>query len=177
MNLPNVLTVLRLLMVPVFAYLYSHAQPGWALGIFLLAGATDALDGYLARKYDQITSFGKLMDPFADKVMTVTMLICLSISGRIARWVPIVLLVKEVWMVGASAVLLKKHMVVHANIFGKAATVLFLIAISAVYPWHDMEWLYRVGGVLIHIALAASLVAAVQYTALYARAVRKNIEV
>ncbi len=170
MNLPNVLTVMRMIMVPVFAYLYHHAAPGWALGVFLLAGVTDALDGYLARKNNQITSFGKLMDPLADKLMTITMLICLASTGRIERWVPIAILAKEACMVAASAFLLqKKSIVAYANLFGKTATVLFIVAIAVVYPWHDIDWLYRVGRVLIYCACAASILAAVQYAVLYAR--------
>ncbi len=170
MNLPNVLTVLRIFMVPVFAYLYHCEATGWALAVFLLAGLTDALDGYLARRLRQITSFGKLMDPLADKLMTLTMLICLAVSGRIEKWVPIAMMFKEACMVGASTFLLRKRNVVaHANLFGKTATVLFIVAIAAVYPWHNIDWLYQAGRILIYCAFAASFVAGIQYGVLYAR--------
>ena len=73
-------------------------------------------------------------------------------------------------MVAASAFLLqKKSIVAYANLFGKTATVLFIVAIAVVYPWHDIDWLYRVGRVLIYCACAASILAAVQYAVLYAR--------
>ena len=175
MNLPNVLTVMRMILVPVFAWLYSHAAPGWALGVYLLAGLTDALDGYLARKNNQITSFGKLMDPLADKLMNITMLCCLAWDGRIETWVPVAMLIKELTMVVVCAVMFrKKSIVAHANIFGKIATVLFIVAIAVVYPWHSVDWLYRTGRVLIYCAFAASFIAGIQYAVVYSRKVWKK---
>ena len=77
MNLPNILTLLRMLMVPAVIVCFATNHPLWALFFFLLASATDVLDGYLARKFNQITNFGKVMDPLADKLMLITTLICL----------------------------------------------------------------------------------------------------
>ena len=124
MNLPNLLTILRMCMIPIFVALYYSGMQPLALVVYLLAGATDILDGYLARKWNQITSFGKLMDPLADKLMTLTMIYCLADTGYLPVWVLIVLLLKELMMVLGSLALLKglkgQKIVVMANWAGNS---------------------------------------------------------
>ena len=78
MNVPNALTILRMLMIPLMVYVFNSFGAHWALLVYVVASATDVLDGYIARKYNQITDFGKLMDPLADKLMVLTMLYMLS---------------------------------------------------------------------------------------------------
>ena len=80
MNVPNALTILRMLMIPLMVYVFNSFGAHWALLVYVVASATDVLDGYIARKYNQITDFGKLMDPLADKLMVLTMLYMLSKS-------------------------------------------------------------------------------------------------
>ena len=129
MNLPNILTLLRMLMVPAVIVCFAANHPLWALFFFLLASATDVLDGYLARKFNQITNFGKVMDPLADKLMLITTLICLYLTGRIPMWVPIVIGVKECTMITVAACLYRKDIILPSNFFGKLATVLFTVAV------------------------------------------------
>lgn len=129
MNLPNILTLVRMGMVPAVVVCFLADAPFWALALFLLAGATDVLDGYLARKNNQITSFGQVMDPLADKLMLMTTLICLCATARIPLAVPIIIAVKECTMIAVAALLYRKHIVLPANIFGKLATVLFTVAV------------------------------------------------
>lgn len=160
MNLPNILTLLRMLMVPAVIVCFATNHPLWALFFFLLASATDVLDGYLARKFNQITNFGKVMDPLADKLMLITTLICLYLTGRIPMWVPIVIGVKECTMITVAACLYRKDIVLPSNFFGKLATVLFTVAVlmsffsDAVAPWHT---------VLLYIATGVALFAMVYY--------------
>ena len=112
MNLPNALTALRMALIPLFVWAFYQVGPGVALVIYLLAAATDWLDGFLARRWNQVTSFGKLADPLADKLMLLTMLFCMGQSGRVPWWVLGVMLGKELLMVIGSVFLLKRHNVV-----------------------------------------------------------------
>lgn len=163
MNIPNLLTLLRLFLIPVFYSLYQKDLYLYAMLVFLLASFTDFLDGYLARKWNQITNFGKLADPIADKVMVLTALYCLAADGRIPWFAPAAILAKELLMVAGGAFLLGKKVVVQANIWGKAATFAFIIALALVFPWHGVEFLYRAGNILVILATLLSLWAMVQY--------------
>ena len=160
MNLPNFLTLLRMLMVPVVVVLFVQGRLSWALAFFLLAGLTDVLDGYLARRNHQITNFGKVMDPLADKLMLLTTLICLCVTYHIPLWVPIVIGVKECTMITVAGLLYRKDIVLPANLFGKLATVLFTIAVvlsffsDRVAPWHT---------VLLYLATGVAIFAMIYY--------------
>lgn len=164
MNLPNALTLLRLLLVPVFAALYLTGSVRLALVVYVAAALTDALDGFLARKLNQITSFGKLFDPLADKLMQLTMLICLATTGHVA-WVYIgILLLKELYMVVGAAVLFRRKIVIQANILGKIATLTGVAAILCIYPWHAIAPLTTAGQWLLALSLIFSVCAAITYT-------------
>jgi len=173
LNLPNCLTILRMLMIPVFAKMYYSDMRAFSMLVFLLASATDVLDGYLARKWNQITSFGKLMDPLADKLMTLTMIFCLMNTGYLPVWVLVVLVAKELMMVLGGLVLLKgvngKKIVVMANWAGKAATALIIAAIALVFPWHSWEIVRLIGQILMYIAVGFSLFAMVNYACGYVK--------
>jgi CDP-diacylglycerol---glycerol-3-phosphate 3-phosphatidyltransferase len=135
LNLPNALTVLRLAVVPVFAVLLlsdggtDEAQRYWATLFFALAIITDRYDGMIARRTGQVTEFGKLADPIADKALTGTALIGLSVLSLVPWWVTLVILVREVgvtllrfWVI--------RHGVIAASRGGKAKTVVQALAIG-----------------------------------------------
>ena len=134
-NVPNVLTMLRLALIPVFVALYCTGHTKWDLVTFLVASFTDFLDGYLARKYHQITAFGKLMDPLADKVMVVTAMLCQTIAGVIPWAAFIIVMLKELMMVLGGAFMLKRDVVVYSNMLGKTAQVAFIAALVLSF-WH-----------------------------------------
>ncbi len=166
MNLPNLLTCIRMALVPAFAYCYFFVRPEWiALALFILASLTDFLDGYLARKWDQITDFGKLMDPLADKLMTVTMMVCLACTWRIPWWTVVVIVLKELLMLAGSAFMLRHHVVVSANVWGKVATFAFIVALALVFPWHGSALWFSVGTALLYAAVLLSLAAMGVYAA------------
>lgn len=145
-NVPNALTALRIALVPVFAWmLLAHPdEPGWRLlttALFTVAILTDLLDGYLARKHNLVTRFGKLADPIADKALTGTALICLSIIGDLWWWITIVILVRE-WGITVLRFAMLRYGVMAAGRGGKAKTfvqaiaiILFLLPLDAVAPW------------------------------------------
>lgn len=147
LNLPNILTIIRIALIGVLVYLFVIDQLYWALFVFLVASATDYLDGYIARKQNLITTFGKLMDPFADKLMLVTTLICFTVMGRAPLWAVLLVAAKEITMTVGGILLLKRGTVVYAHWIGKAATVFFMVAIVSMFfhesiaPW-DQVLLY-----------------------------------
>jgi len=133
--LPNALTVLRVLLVPVFAFVLVHdggQAIAWrltALGVFVLAAATDKVDGWLARRWDQITDFGKLLDPIADKALIGTALVLLSWIGDLPWWVTVVVLVRELGITVMRFFLLR-YLVLPASRGGKVKTVLQSVSIG-----------------------------------------------
>lgn len=135
MNLPNKLTVLRMILVPVFMIVYMiqsipfHSEI--AAFIFILASATDWLDGYLARKHNIVTNFGKFMDPLADKLLVTGALLCLMEQNIVAFWVVMIIIAREFIVSGLRLVAVTKGIVIAAGKLGKIKTVLQMIAISA----------------------------------------------
>lgn len=134
-NIPNILSVFRIMLVFVFVYVFFLDYPANlipALIVFLTAGLTDVIDGYLARRFNWITDVGKLLDPFADKLMQCTVLVCLALKGLIPIWLPICYVAKELAMVIGSFFLLRRHSVVTSSKwFGKAAVCIFYASIFA----------------------------------------------
>ena len=179
LTVPNILTLFRFMLVPVFVITFYQypAKRTLSLGIFALASLTDAVDGYLARKLDQISSIGKLIDPVADKLMILSMLFCLKSVGLLApggrKWLSSVILytilAKELFMMAGGLYMLRRNIVVHSNYVGKCATALFVLAIILVFPgsvtapWHTVVPLQNIGLWLVAAAAVISLTAMVIY--------------
>ncbi len=167
-NIPNILSVFRILLVFVFVYVFFLDYPDNlvpALIVFLSAGLTDVIDGYLARRFNWITDIGKLLDPFADKLMQCTVLVCLSLKGLIPIWLPICYVAKELAMVIGSFFLLRRHSVVTSSKwFGKAAVCVFYASIFAlmIAPAY-FEANTAVRDIVSAVMLASALAAIVSY--------------
>lgn len=134
--IPNLLCVIRILLVFVFVYLSLNDMLYAALIVFLAAGATDVLDGFLARRYNWITDLGKILDPFADKLMQCTALIILSMRNILPIWFAIVFILKEVVTLAMGLLVIKKrNVVVVSKWYGKAAVCLFYatVALSIIF--------------------------------------------
>jgi cardiolipin synthase len=133
MNLPNLLTMFRFLLIPVYLVVFFSELPGrmyWALGIILLAGLTDVVDGYLARRNKQVTQLGIMLDPLADKLMMIAVFLSLLISGKISFWAAAAILFRDLAMILCSAVFhLRGKKTVPANILGKLTTAMFYLAL------------------------------------------------
>jgi cardiolipin synthase len=133
MNIANILTTIRFILIPAFVFVFfSKIENSFVISIyiFLISGATDVLDGYIARKFNMITRLGAVIDPLADKLMTMTVLFCLSYGNIIPMWVFIIILLKELTMIAGGAALWKLHMVIPARSYGKAATFLLYASIG-----------------------------------------------
>lgn len=166
-NLPNMLTTLRILLAPaLIVSFFKHPEDRQALTLcfFLAAGLTDCLDGFFARKFNQITNLGKVLDPIADKLFTASVVFCLAMSGVISWVVLCVVVVKELYMGVGATICLKCRVDVASDIYGKLATVLFYPAVLLVWPWHGVAALSIIGEILIYASVALSIFAAVHYT-------------
>ena len=128
--IPNILTTVRLFLIPLFAYFVLGQQNLAAAGIvFLCSGITDVVDGYIARRFQMITEIGKVYDPLVDKLMQITALICLSIAEIIPSWAIWIIIAKEGIMIIAGSIMYCKHIVMQSNWYGKTATVIFYAVI------------------------------------------------
>jgi cardiolipin synthase len=134
-HVPNAITIVRLFLVPIFIYVFFSGNPYshvYALGIFLFAGITDLLDGYLARKYNVVSVVGTVLDPLADKLMLLTALWCLAVIKEIPYAFLVIIIAIESFQIFSGIYLYfrKQKSVIPANKFGKSATVLFALAVS-----------------------------------------------
>nr|HOB41477.1 CDP-diacylglycerol--glycerol-3-phosphate 3-phosphatidyltransferase [Limnochordia bacterium]HPZ80985.1 CDP-diacylglycerol--glycerol-3-phosphate 3-phosphatidyltransferase [Limnochordia bacterium]HQE37488.1 CDP-diacylglycerol--glycerol-3-phosphate 3-phosphatidyltransferase [Limnochordia bacterium] len=136
MNLPNFVTLLRISLVPLFGYLYL-LNPGElnlpAALVFLLAAATDALDGYLARSRREITRFGQLIDPIADKLLITAALLALVEAGLVSTWVALIILGREFAVSGLRILAAAEGKVIPASLWGKIKTVSQIVAVMAFF--------------------------------------------
>lgn len=166
MNLPNKLTMLRVLLIPVFVVLLLADFWGkWldyiALAVFIIASLTDMLDGMIARKYNLITNFGKFMDPLADKLLVCSAMICLLDLGRIPAWVVIVIIAREFIISGFRLVASDKGVVIAAGYIGKAKTVFQMIMIMLMIL--DIEQIQLFTDIVMYIAVALTIISLVDY--------------
>ena len=127
--IPNILTIIRFLLIPFIILSVLYGNYILAFILFTLSGITDIADGCIARKFNLISNFGKLMDPLADKLTQISMLASLAIKSIIPSWIVIIVVVKEVTMVCGASFLYGKDVVVYSRWYGKLATVLLYFAI------------------------------------------------
>lgn len=128
-HVPNILTIIRFLLIPVIIIFALKDNYVATIIVLSISGITDILDGFIARKFNFITDFGKLMDPLADKATQVTLLAVLSIQKIIPFWIIAIVLLKEFCMIAGASFLYGKELVVSSRWYGKLSTVLFYIAI------------------------------------------------
>lgn len=144
MNLPNKLTVFRMILVPIFIIIGYVGIPGSLLGIsstfwvmnliFIIASITDKLDGTIARKNNLVTNFGKFLDPIADKILVISALVMLVEFGKIPAWIPIIVIAREFLVSGYRLIAVQSNgKVIAANIWGKLKTVTQMVAIILVF--------------------------------------------
>lgn len=168
MNLPNKLTIARMCMVPLFMIalmMNTDMSRIVATVIFALASLTDMLDGQIARKYNMITNFGKLMDPLADKVLTAAAMICLVELGDLAAWIAVLIIFREYLITGLRSVAASENIVVAANIWGKVKTVCQMIALMLLMLKPQIVALcgVNIGLWLMYVAVALTVYSGLDY--------------
>ena len=171
MNLPNKLTIFRVILIPFFIFfllvpnmpfLPSAEWSKWiALAIFIIASLTDMLDGKIARKYNLITDFGKFMDPLADKLLVCSALIALIELGRIPAWMVIVIIAREFTISGFRLVAADKGVVIAASYWGKFKTVFQMVAVCLLIV--DIPVLYVLTQIILWIAVILTIVSLIDY--------------
>ncbi len=166
MNLPNKLTLLRVIMVPFFvlallARPFGEASDWVALAIFVLASLTDLADGKIARKYNLITNFGKFMDPLADKLLVCSGMICLISLGRIPSWVVCIIVAREFVISGFRLIAAEQGNVIAASYWGKFKTVFQMIMVILMIA--NLEVLAPLTALVMWIATALTVISLVDY--------------
>ena len=184
-HLPNAITIVRILCAPVFCWMLladgGHDGPlrWWAAALFIVAIATDGIDGYLARKHDIVSDLGKLLDPIADKVLTGVAFVSLSILTELPWWITIVVLVREIGVTVHRLLVASDH-VVAAAWLGKLKTLAQAVALSlALLPLATVlgEWMVWVNGVTMTIAVVLTILSGIDYVLTEVRgAARKRSE-
>ena len=165
MNLPNKLTIFRVILIPFFVVLLLFEITDYdkwiALEIFIIASLTDFLDGHIARKYNLVTNFGKFMDPLADKLLVCSALICLVELSKIPAWIVILIIAREFIISGFRLVASDNGVVIAASYWGKFKTTFQIVMICLMIA--DLEPLYFVTQIVMWIALALTVISLVDY--------------
>ena len=174
MNLPNKLTMFRVILIPIFvlfmlANVFGEADKYIAVAIFIVASLTDLLDGKIARKYNLVTNFGKFMDPLADKLLVSAALICLC-GSKIPAWIVIVIISRELFISGFRTLAADAGVVLAAGWWGKFKTTFQMIMIIVLILDIPLRFFDIAGWVLIYISLALTIISMCDY-------VYKNIDV
>ncbi|MDD4548816.1 MAG: CDP-diacylglycerol--glycerol-3-phosphate 3-phosphatidyltransferase [Syntrophomonadaceae bacterium] len=168
MNIPNKLTFLRIILIPVFVFILLVRIPHGdylAALVFIIAAVTDSLDGYLARKWHQVTRLGIILDPIADKLLITAALISLVELGRVPGWIAIVILGREFAVSGLRAVKAEEGLVIPASPLGKLKTVSQIIAVILVILQASYQAYIQIplGAWAMYIAVIITLISGIQY--------------
>ena len=168
MNLPNKLTIMRVILIPFFVFfLLSPYFPAYgnyiAVAIFIVASLTDMLDGKIARKYNLVTNFGKFMDPLADKLLVCSAMICLIELDRLAAWIVIVIIAREFIISGFRLVASDNGVVIAASYWGKFKTTFQMLMVIVLILDLQMPFFQILGTVLTYVALILTVVSLIDY--------------
>ena len=167
MNLPNKLTVLRVILVPVFVlFLLANITPydKWvALVIFIVASLTDLLDGKIARKYNLVTNFGKFMDPLADKLLVCSAMICFIAMNKMPTWMVLIVIAREFIISGFRLVASDNGVVIAASYWGKFKTAFSMVMIIFVIMDIANPVFYVITQILIWVSLILTVISLVDY--------------
>ena len=167
-HIPNALTILRFILIPFIIVSIVKNNYLEAFIILTLSGLTDILDGFIARKFNFITNFGKLIDPLADKATQVSILVTLSLKDIIPMWILMIVFLKEFVMIAGASFLYGKELVVSSKWYGKLSTVLFYLAIVSSFAIKYWNYAYQTSLpkfdiYLYYLALAATVFSLVMY--------------
>ena len=168
MNLPNKITLARVLLIPIFMIVLLSNFPNSsyiAALIFTIASATDGLDGHIARSRNQVTTFGKFVDPLADKLLVSTALICMIQLGKVPAWIVVIIIAREFTITGFRIIAASEGITIAASPLGKIKTITQLIAIIAIlinnYPFRLINFPFD--RVMLYLALIFTVISGVDY--------------
>ena len=177
-NLPNSITLARISVVPFLFFLLMSPGPFWSLvlaALFVLASITDFLDGFVARRYNMITTMGKFLDPLADKLIVNSAMILMIPIGRIEPWIVVIIIMRDLIIDGIRSIASSEGIYIQASILGKQKTLAQLFAVTALmihYPFFGIN-AHLVGMVILYIAFLLTLYSGADYFIKFYRWVRK----
>lgn len=168
MNLPNKITMVRMGLIPFFVASYLYLTPHSVIPalLFIIASVTDFLDGHIARSRHLVTTFGKFMDPLADKALTLSAFILLVGGGQIASWVVVIIVVRELMITGFRTIAVSNGVTIAASIWGKYKTTFQMLAIIVLLMennWLSFLRLFPVANVLVALAVIFTILSGVDY--------------
>ena len=168
MNLPNKLTILRIiLIIPFVIFMILGQGEGWmkwaALGIFIVASLTDTLDGHIARKYHLITNFGKFMDPLADKILVMSAMVILVELGRLPSWICLIIIAREFAVSGLRLIASDNGLVIAASWWGKTKTVSQMVMVILMLADLPAPYPHIITDIVMYIALALTVISMIDY--------------
>ena len=168
MNLPNKLTIFRVILIPFFVFFmlapyFPDNGKYIAVAIFIIASLTDMLDGKIARKYNIVTNFGKFMDPLADKLLVCSAMICLVATGQLASWIVIIIISREFIISGFRLIAADNGIVIAASYWGKFKTVFQMLMIIVLILDIQNAGFQVLGVILTYVALILTVVSLIDY--------------
>ena len=170
MNLPNKLTIFRVILIPFFVFFmlapyFPDNGKYIAVAIFIIASLTDMLDGKIARKYNLVTNFGKFMDPLADKLLVCSAMICLVATGQLASWIVIIIISREFIISGFRLIAADNGIVIAASYWGKFKTTFQMLMIIFLVVDLNIPYASLISNILIYVSLALTLISLFDYIA------------
>ena len=163
-QVPNILSSIRLFLVPIFVISFFLIDKYVALGVFVIASITDVIDGYIARHYNAVTEFGKILDPFADKLMKMAALISLTIVSLIPIWVTVLMIVCDLAMIISGICIYKKKITIQSNWIGKAGTL--IISLGVVLSFFT-QWIGEINVYVIYAGIIIAVIAGLDYVYIF----------
>ena len=168
MNLPNKLSIFRVILIPFFVFFmlapyFPDNGKYIAVAIFIIASLTDMLDGKIARKYNLVTNFGKFMDPLADKLLVCSAMICLVATGQLASWIVIIIISREFIISGFRLIAADNGIVIAASYWGKFKTVFQMLMIIVLILDIQNAGFQVLGVILTYVALVLTVVSLIDY--------------
>jgi CDP-diacylglycerol--glycerol-3-phosphate 3-phosphatidyltransferase len=179
LTLPNTITLARISVVPFLFFLLMSPGPFWSLvlaALFVLASITDFLDGFIARKYNLITTMGKFLDPLADKLIVNTAMILMIPIGRIDAWIVVMIIMRDLIVDGIRSIASSEGIYIQASVLGKQKTLAQIIAVTALmihYPFFGLD-AHFVGTVVLYVALLLTIYSGLDYFVKFYRGTGKN---
>ncbi len=180
MTKANIVTLLRILLVPIFIVILLTEMENKeiiAFVVFLFAAISDAFDGYIARKFDQVTDLGKFLDPIADKLLISAALIALVSLGEIDTWAAVVIILREIFMTAFRFYFYMKEASFSASRIAKNKTLLQIISISIFIIYRKLpysDYIYIIGNIILYIAVFLTLYSAIEYVIKYSKVIKKQ---
>ncbi|HQK99810.1 MAG TPA: CDP-diacylglycerol--glycerol-3-phosphate 3-phosphatidyltransferase [Smithellaceae bacterium] len=177
-NLPNTITLARISVVPFLFVLLCNPGPFWSVvlaALFVLASITDFVDGFIARRYNLITTLGKFLDPLADKLIVNSAMILMIPSGRIEAWIVVIIIMRDLIVDGLRSMASSEGVYIQASTLGKQKTVAQIVAVTALmihYPFLGLD-AHFIGTVILYVALFLTVYSGMDYAVKFFRRAEK----